>query len=131
MYALGAYLAAGNATAAIVVGGVVAVLLHWKQPLHRFVDKIGERDIHAMMQFVLIALVILPVLPDQTYGPYEVLNPREIWRVVVLIVGIGLTGYVAYTPAALKPTAELIRNVETLVKGEPLAPAEIELLLAP
>jgi uncharacterized membrane protein (DUF4010 family) len=96
MYALGAYLAVGNATAAIVVGGVVAVLLHLKQPLHRFVEQIGERDIHAMMQFVLIALVILPVLPDQTYGPYAVLNPREIWRVVVLIVGIGLAGYVAY-----------------------------------
>ncbi|HEU5101108.1 MAG TPA: DUF4010 domain-containing protein [Roseiflexaceae bacterium] len=96
MYALGAYLAVGNPTAAIVVAGVVAVLLHWKQPLHRFVDKIGEQDIHAVMQFVLIALVIYPVLPDQTYGPYDVLNPREIWRVVVLIVGIGLAGYVAY-----------------------------------
>jgi uncharacterized membrane protein (DUF4010 family) len=96
MYALGAYLAVGDATAAIVVGGVVAVLLHVKQPLHRFVEQIGERDIHAMMQFVLIALVILPVLPHQTYGPYDVLNPREIWRVVVLIVGIGLAGYVAY-----------------------------------
>jgi uncharacterized membrane protein (DUF4010 family) len=81
---------------AIVVGGVVAVLLHWKQPLHRFVEQIGERDIRAMMQFVLIALVIFPVLPDQSYGPYEVLNPREIWRVVVLIVGIELAGYVAY-----------------------------------
>jgi len=48
MYALGAYLAVGNATAAIVVGGVVAVLLHLKQPLHRFVEQIGERDIHAL-----------------------------------------------------------------------------------
>jgi uncharacterized membrane protein (DUF4010 family) len=96
MYALGAYLAVGNATPAIVVGGVVAVLLHFKQPLHRFVEQIGEYDIRAMMQFVLIALVILPVLPDQTYGPYDVFNPREIWRVVVLIVGIGLAGYVAY-----------------------------------
>jgi uncharacterized membrane protein (DUF4010 family) len=96
MYALGAYLAVGNATPAIVVGGVVAVLLQFKQPLHRFVEQIGEPDIRAMMQFVLIALVILPVLPDQTYGPYAVFNPREIWRVVVLIVGIGLVGYVAY-----------------------------------
>jgi len=31
-----------------------------------------------------------------------------------------------YTPAALKPTAELIQNFEPLVKGEPLAPAAIE-----
>jgi uncharacterized membrane protein (DUF4010 family) len=107
MYALGAYLAVGDATAAIVVGGVVAVLLHWKQPLHRFVERIGERDIHAMMQFVLIALVILPVLPDQTFDPYQVLNPREIWRVVVLIVGIGLAGYVAYKLVGQKAGALL------------------------
>jgi uncharacterized membrane protein (DUF4010 family) len=35
-------------------------------------------------------------LPNQAYGPYEVLNPREIWFMVVLIVGISLTGYIAY-----------------------------------
>ena len=48
------------------------------------------------MQFVVISLVILPVLPDQTYGPYQVLNPRDIWLMVVLIVGIGMSGYFAY-----------------------------------
>ena len=50
----------------------------------------------AIMQFVLISLVILPVLPNQTYGPYAVLNPREIWMMVVLIVGLSLAGYIAY-----------------------------------
>jgi uncharacterized membrane protein (DUF4010 family) len=48
------------------------------------------------MQFVLIALVILPVLPNRIYGPYAVLNPREIWWMVVLIVGLSLAGYIAY-----------------------------------
>lgn len=35
-----------------------------------------------------------------------------------------------YTPAALKPTADLIRGLEPLLRGEPLAPAEIEHKLA-
>jgi uncharacterized membrane protein (DUF4010 family) len=48
------------------------------------------------MRFVLVALVIYPVLPDQTYGPYGVLNPQQIWLMVVLVVGIGLGGYLAY-----------------------------------
>src|SRR5205823_3010663 len=39
---------------------------------------------------------ILPVLPNQNFGPYHVLNPRNIWLVVVLVVGISLLGYVAY-----------------------------------
>ncbi len=48
------------------------------------------------MQFALISLIILPVLPDRTFGPFNVLNPRNIWLMVVLIVGISLIGYIAY-----------------------------------
>ncbi len=48
------------------------------------------------MQFVLISCVILPVLPNQTFGWYDVLNPREIWWMVVLVVGISLGGYVVW-----------------------------------
>jgi len=81
---------------AIVAAGGVAVLLHWKAPLHRFVDALGKDDVAALMRLVLIALVVLPVLPNRTYGPYEVLNPFEIWLMVVLIVGISMAGYVAF-----------------------------------
>lgn len=96
MYALGVYLMVGPVEVGVVLGGAVAVLLQFKQPMHSLVAKVGSDDIKAIMQLVLIALVILPVLPDQAYGPYEVLNPREIWTMVVLIVGIGLVGYIAY-----------------------------------
>lgn len=64
--------------------------------MHFLVGKLEKSDLHAIMQFVLISLVILPVLPNETYDPYEVLNPFKIWLIVVLIVGIGLFGYVAY-----------------------------------
>ena len=45
---------------------------------------------------MLITLVILPVLPDRTFGPFDVLNPHRIWLMVALIVGISLGGYVCY-----------------------------------
>jgi uncharacterized membrane protein (DUF4010 family) len=96
MYAVGAYLVVGHTAVAIALGGGVALILHFKAPMHEFVARIGETDIKAIMQFVLIALVILPILPNQTYGPYSALNPHEIWLMVVLIVGINLGGYVAY-----------------------------------
>ena len=96
VYALGAYLMVGYVELAVAVGGGLAILLHAKRPLHDFVDRIGEQDLKAMMQFVLIALVIFPILPNVTYGPYNVLNPRQIWQIVVLIVGISLIGYVGY-----------------------------------
>lgn len=96
MYGIGAYLTVGQPAIAVVTTGAVAVLLHMKRPLHEFIPRISERDFHAIMRFVLITLVILPVLPDQEYGPFHVLNPRNIWFMVVLIVGLNLVGYVAY-----------------------------------
>jgi uncharacterized membrane protein (DUF4010 family) len=96
MYGVGAYLVVGYASVAVAIGGGLAVLLSWKEPLHGFVQKMGPIDIKAIMQFALITLVILPVLPDQDYGPYEAFNPHRTWLMVVLIVGISLGGYVAY-----------------------------------
>ena len=96
MYAVGCALGAGITRPAIVTAGVAAVLLHWKAPLHGLVHSLKAKDLRAVMQLALIGLIILPVLPDQTYGPYDVLNPYSIWRMVVLIVGISLSAYVAY-----------------------------------
>jgi uncharacterized membrane protein (DUF4010 family) len=56
----------------------VTVLLQWKQPLHEFAAHLGEPDIKAIMQFVLITLVVLPVLPNRTFGPFAVLNPFKL-----------------------------------------------------
>lgn len=94
MYGIGAYLVFGDRGVAVVLAGGVTVLLHFKPAMHRFVERLGETDMRVMMQFVLISLVILPVLPDRAYGPFAVLNPREIWWMVVLVVAISLGGYI-------------------------------------
>lgn len=93
---VGAGLPAGYLTESIVVAGGTAFLLQFKKPLHRFVDRIGSEEARAIFRLVLLALVILPVLPNTALGPYGVLNPYEIWLMVVLIVGISLAAYVAY-----------------------------------
>jgi uncharacterized membrane protein (DUF4010 family) len=96
VYSLGVLIVVGDMTNAVVLGGGMALLLHYKGPLHGFARAVGERDMHAIIQFVLITMIILPVLPNENYGPYGVLNPFKIWLMVVLIVGISLCGYVAY-----------------------------------
>lgn len=93
MFAVGAMLAAGIIVPAIAIGGSVAVLLQWKKPLHGFVQRIGKQDIQAIFRLVLIAMVVLPVLPDKNLGPYGVLNPSHIWLMVVFIVGISVGSY--------------------------------------
>jgi uncharacterized membrane protein (DUF4010 family) len=96
MFGIGAYLVFGERIVAVVVTGVVTVLLHFKTVLHGWVDRFGQVDLKAIMQFVLISMIILPVLPDKTYDLYESLNPKNIWMMVVLIVGISLVGYFIY-----------------------------------
>lgn len=96
MFGIGAYLVYGALEVGIVLGGTVAVLLHAKARLHGLVERLGDQDVAAIMRFVLLTLVILPILPNRTFGPLGVLNPRHIWLMVVLIVGISLGGYLAY-----------------------------------
>lgn len=82
-----------RAVVAVVVSGAVMVLLQGKKPLHELVSRIGEEELRAIARLVLISLVILPVLPDQGYGYFEVFNPFRVWFMVVLIVGISLAAY--------------------------------------
>lgn len=96
MFLVGAVAAAGSIAIAVVTGAVVAVLLHLKRPMHSLVERLTDQEVRAVMRIVVIGLVILPVLPDRTYGPHDVLNPFRIWLMVVLIVGISVASYVLY-----------------------------------
>jgi len=96
MYAVGAFLVVGPMAVAVAVGGGVAVLLQFKPEMHRVAEKLGDEDLKAIMQFVLITCIILPVLPNKEFGPLSVFNPFETWLMVVLIVGMGLGGYIVY-----------------------------------
>jgi len=96
MFAAGALLMTSHAGVAIAAAGGAAVLLQWKDPLHKIAARFAEGDLRALSRLVLIGMVILPLLPDQPYGPHGVLNPFRIWLMVVLIVGISLGAYLAY-----------------------------------
>lgn len=79
---------------ALALSFATVLLLATKKPLERISQKIGQQDIAAALQFGLITLIILPVLPDRTFGPLDVLNPYNIWLMVILIAGINFIGYV-------------------------------------
>ncbi len=77
------------------LGVAVTTLLSSKQYLHRLVEKTSKADVYATLKFLIVTVIILPLLPDETYGPLDVLNPFNVGLMVVLIAGIGFVGYVA------------------------------------
>ncbi len=116
-YGLGAYLVIGHTEAAVALGGTAVLLLYLKEPMHRAVGAMRERDVTAVMQFALVTMVVLPVLPDRAFGPHAVLNPFRIWLMVVLIVAINLAGFVAHRLAAARTGALLGGLVGGLVSS--------------
>ena len=80
---------------AVCLGIIVAALLAYKKPLHGLIDKIGWDDIFAGLRLLIASFIILPLLPDRTVDPWDALNPRKLWLLVVMISGLSMIGYVA------------------------------------
>ena len=81
---------------AAAIGVATAALLSFKGEMHRFAQKITRQDIYATLQFAAISAIVLPLLPNRSFGPppFDVLNPYRIWLMVVLISGISFLGYI-------------------------------------
>ena len=94
-YGLGAAIWFGYATLAVMLAITTTVLLYFKAELRQFSERMTPKDINSILQFAVLSLVILPILPSQDYGPYNAFNPRQIWWMVVLISGLALSGYLA------------------------------------
>ena len=77
-------LAFKDAHLAVAVAVVCAILLYAKQPLHRFSQELAAA-----------ALVVMPLLPQGALDPWGVLKPYTLWRIVVLVMAVGMLGHVA------------------------------------
>lgn len=74
----------------------VAVVLTVRSPLHRFVRSVlTEEELQDALIFAGATLIVLPLVPDRSTGPYGALNLHSIWILVILIMAIGGAGYIA------------------------------------
>lgn len=78
----------------LMITVVVVVLLSSKLKLHSIIGKITEAELYDFIRFVVLALLIFPFLPNETFGPNDIINPREIGWVVILTSGLGFIGYI-------------------------------------
>jgi len=75
---------------------VVTILLAARTPLHHFVRAVlSEQEVIDALIFVAAVLVVLPLTPNRYLGPYGAINPRTIWKIVILMISISAGGYIA------------------------------------
>jgi uncharacterized membrane protein (DUF4010 family) len=84
-----------QAMLATIIAVVITLVLALRPQLHVWVERLSEAEVNAIARFALIAMVILPLLPDRTFGPFDAWNPRQLWMVVVMVSGFSFAGYVA------------------------------------
>jgi uncharacterized membrane protein (DUF4010 family) len=93
-FVFGALTALGYLIPAATFAVVSTLLLSVKAPLHRLAESIQEGELYAILKFLVVSVIILPLLPNRAFGPLQALNPRLIWWMVVLISGLSMVGYV-------------------------------------
>jgi uncharacterized membrane protein (DUF4010 family) len=92
---LGGLAQSATATAS-AVAVVVTVLLAARSRLHHLISELlSESELADALIFAAATLVVLPLMPDRYLGPFEAINPRTIWTIVILMMSISAGGYVA------------------------------------
>ena len=89
-------LAVSSTALAAALAVSLAVLLAAKEPMHGFVLGVVTKD--ELNDFLILAaatLIILPLVPDKSIGPFEAINPRNLWLIVILVMTISALGHLA------------------------------------
>lgn len=106
-FSLGALALLGDMTAAAAAGVATAALLAAKEWLHAWLRVLTFAELRAALILLAMTFVALPVLPDRGFGPYQTLNPYQLWLMTIVIAGVSFVGYVA-TKLAGERTGALI-----------------------
>lgn len=76
----------------MALGIISTILLSEKAEIEKHVERLDKSEFLAVLKFLLVTVIILPVLPNQEYTPFK-LNPARIWQIVIMVSTIGFVGY--------------------------------------
>lgn len=94
-FLLGSLALSGDVMLASAGAVVVALLLSLKNVLHTLLKRLSEAELSGALKLLFISVVMLPVLPHETYDPWQVFNPYTTWWMVVLIAALSFIAYIA------------------------------------
>jgi len=124
-FSLGSWSAFGYYTYALGTAVIVVALLNLKPVFHQWLKRIEIKEIYAGIKLLVISVILLPLLPNQGYGPWNALNPYWIWWMVVLISGLSFIGYFL-----MKNLGERLGTILTAITGAIASSTAVTLSLA-
>lgn len=92
-FVLGMMAGKGFIKEALATVVITTTILSLKQSFRKFISQMTQEELFAFIKFTILALLILPFLPDHSYGPNNLFNPREIGWIVVILSSINFIGY--------------------------------------
>lgn len=95
VYLIGGLAYAGEWKLAVMLTVILLLLLAGKSAIHGVSRKFTAGDVRMALQFLAVTGVVLPLVPDESFGPFGAFNPRSVWLMVVIVSGLGFAGYVA------------------------------------
>jgi uncharacterized membrane protein (DUF4010 family) len=128
---VGVLIGIGQIVPGIIIAIIATALLSIKTELQHITVELTATEVHAAVEFGILAFVIYPILPDHTIDPWGVINPQTIWLMVVLISGIGFVNYIimkkygsrgaAYTGffGGLANSTAIVAEFTNRIKAEP------------
>ncbi|MDD3721470.1 MAG: DUF4010 domain-containing protein [Lutibacter sp.] len=93
-FLLGGLVLVGNINLSLALTVIILVLLSLKLTFRTIIGQLTQKELYAFVRFVVLALLILPFLPDNYFGPYNIINSREVGWIIVLVTGIDFVGYI-------------------------------------
>ena len=90
---LGVVISAGYLRESLAVVVLMTLVLSLKEQLHSIIKRITEEELFAFIKFIVLALLVMPMLPDESFGPENLLNLRDLGWIVVLVLSISFAGY--------------------------------------
>jgi len=92
MFTIGGCAAKGLYWISIATGVVTVILLHEKRFLEGLATALPRHEMRTLLRFLLLTAVILPVVPNRNFTPFEI-NPFKIWLVVVAVSAVSYVSY--------------------------------------
>jgi uncharacterized membrane protein (DUF4010 family) len=92
-YAIGALVWREEYWIATTLAVVSVLLLELKTVLENLSKRVGGEEIQTFAKFLLLTAVILPIVPNRTFGSWG-FNPFRVWLVVAAVSAISYGSYV-------------------------------------